>query len=404
MSSAAPVVNEFVSTDELARAAARNDAAAVQSNVSITVERASDSRLAGIEPEWRELLTRAHEPNVFMDPALARLAGESCVPLLAWSGEHRLLGVWVFSIARRSSLRVLQSPAFSHAYLATPVIDRDCAEAVLAAMLDFIACDASLPKQVALDPIRSDGPTMRALARVLAARKTPLCVLQEAKRPVLASRLDAKQYFEKALSASSRKKLRQHRRRLEEKGALESRVDVAPEQVSGAFEQFLKLEAAGWKGRRGTALLCEAADVAFSREMIARLAARGDASIHGLYQQGNAVALQVVLRAGANAFTWKTAYDEALADFSPGMLLLEDYTAAFLADRSITLVDSCAFDDSGFMSAWSERETIASVLFDARQGGSVTSVAHALLQKAILVLRARAKAIYLEGRRRWKRR
>ena len=39
------------------------------------------------------------------------------------------------------------------------------------------------------------------------------------------------------------------------------------------------------------------------------------------------------MRAGAVAFTWKTAYDEQFHDFSPGMLLLEDYTAAFLADQ-----------------------------------------------------------------------
>ena len=52
--------------------------------------------------------------------------------------------------------------------------------------------------------------------------------------------------------------------------------------------------------------------------------------------------MQIVLRAGPTAFTWKTAYDEALRDFSPGMLLLEDYTAAFLADPSIATVDSCS--------------------------------------------------------------
>jgi CelD/BcsL family acetyltransferase involved in cellulose biosynthesis len=134
------------------------------------------------------------------------------------------------------------------------------------------------------------------------------------------------------------------------------------------------------------------------------LAQRGDAAIHALYQQGKAVASQVVLRAGPVAFTWKTAYDESLGDYSPGMLLLENYTAAFLADKSIKLVDSCAFDDSGFMSAWSERETIAQVLFDARRGNPLGFRLVAGLHKRFLALRAVVKRLYLLGRQRWNRR
>ena len=48
--------------------------------------------------------------------------------------------------------------------------------------------------------------------------------------------------------------------------------------------------------------------------------------------------MQLVLRA---AFTWKTASDEKFSEFSPGILLLEDYTATFLGDTSIDFVDSC---------------------------------------------------------------
>ena len=106
--------------------------------------------------------------------------------------------------------------------------------------------------------------------------------------------------------------------------------------------------------------------------MIAALAARGEASIHALTLDGKPVSLQIVLRAGPAAFTWKTAYDEAQHDFSPGMLLLEDYTAAFLADPGISHVDSCAYDETSFMGAWRERQAVATVWLDARPGGSST--------------------------------
>jgi CelD/BcsL family acetyltransferase involved in cellulose biosynthesis len=171
-----------------------------------------------------------------------------------------------------------------------------------------------------------------------------------------------------------------------------------------AFEDFLTLEASGWKGRTGTALLCDPAEAALVRSVVASLAQHGDAWVHALSQNGKAVAAQVVLRAGAAAFTWKTAYDETLGDYSPGMLLLEDYTAAFLADKSIERVDSCSLDDTGFMSAWSERQGIAHILIDARPNGSLSFIVAAGLYRAFLQARAAAKDIYLRGRRHWKRR
>ena len=252
---------------------------------------------------------------------------------------------------------------------------------------------------MALDALREDGATMQALNRVLAARGTAASTLRRFVRPMLISNLDAKQYMENALSSSSRKKLRQHRRRLAEKGTLELRTITEPKELRAALDDFLRLEASGWKGEKGTALLCKTADAEFARAMMAALAPQGDAWIHALYLDGQPVSMQIVLRAGTTAFTWKTAYDQALSDYSPGMLLLEDYTAAFLADRSIATVDSCAHDDSSFMAAWSERQPMADVWIDARRGGSLEFRILTRLQKTYLSLRALAKALYLASKR-----
>ncbi len=322
----------------------------------VTVEVATGTRLAEIQAEWRDLIARADMPNVFMHPMLVALGASypdvRCRALVAWKtfdGVRRLVGFWAFAVGRAPRsiipLSVLTAPFFTHGYLATPAIDGELLEETLQAMLDHIAGDPSLPKIMALDAMCEDGATMQALNRVLAARGTATSTLRRFVRPMLVSRLDAKQYLENALSSSSRKKLRQHRRRLAEKGTLELRTITEPEALRAAMDDFLRLEAAGWKGEKGTALLCKAADAVFAREMMTALAPQGDAWMHALYLNGQPVSMQVVLRAGPTAFTWKTAYDEALSDYSPGMLLLEDYTAAFLADRSVTTVDSCAYDD-----------------------------------------------------------
>ncbi|MDI3471665.1 MAG: GNAT family N-acetyltransferase [Pseudolabrys sp.] len=367
-------------------------------------------RLTTIDAAWRNLVARALEPNVFMNPALlhAAMASEpdrQYAVLLAWDGAHagaRLIGVWGFCIIRALvPVRVLRAPAPPHAYLATPVVDRLCGDAVLNAMLDAISASDDLPNIIALTAVAFDGPVMETLKRIAVERGTSLRVFETRQRPLLRSGGSGKSYFEAALSSSSRKKLRQHRRRLAEQGDLQPRFFETPDEVTSAFDEFLLLESSGWKGRAGDALACSESDAAFSRTMIEALAEQRDAQIHALYLDGKPVSMQIVLRSGPVAYTWKTAYDEMLHDFSPGMLLLEDYTSAFLSDPGIACVDSCSFDDSGFMAVWQDREALADLWLDVRRGSSFDFALNAKCQAAALLLRGHLKSLYNRRLKRW---
>jgi hypothetical protein len=376
---------------------------------ALVVEHTAGARLAGLDAAWQDLCARAETGNIFMNPVLARFAGDAyperpCLALLAWQDEglapRRLMGVWTFAIGRAPHSPIpspmLCAPCMPNGYLSTPVIDRHSLDAVLGAMIEYVAAHKDLPKIVALDAMGTDSATMQALVRVLQARGTAPFVFNRSLRPHLASRLDGKSYLEQAFSSSSRKKLRQHRRRLAEKGELKSVILSEPATVRRGFEDFLNLEAAGWKGREDTALLSNPADAGCARAMIGSLADNGDAAIHMLTLDARPVSMQVVLRAGSTAFTWKTAYDETLHDVSPGTLLLEDYTAALLADRTVTDVDSCAFDDGGYMAAWTERAEISNLWFDARRGGTPAFFILSYARSVYLAARIRAKTVYHE--------
>lgn len=387
-------IQAFIAGEIPAVAAAPAAAGAQRGVQSVTVEIADVARLSELRPCWIDLLARADAPNALMDPAVVRAVAEvfpeaQIQTLLAWksqtNGQRQLVGIWAFSVGRPHQsavpVRVLTFPPGPHRYLATPVIDRACLDETLHAMLDTLAADPKLPKIAALDAMGTDSLTMAALERVLAARGSSPCILEQFRRPKLASALDGKSYLEKALSSSSRKKT--------------TVVATEPEAVRRALEDFMRIEASGWKDRQGTALLCDAGTAAFMRNAIAKMAELGCASIHALYLDQRPVSMQIVVRAGAVAFTWKTAYDEEFHDFSPGMLLLEDYTAAFLADKSIASVDSCAHDDSGYMSAWTERQSVADLWIDARRGGSLTFRILSGLQKYYRTMRALTKSAYL---------
>jgi CelD/BcsL family acetyltransferase involved in cellulose biosynthesis len=397
-----------------ARAEWRGASASLFQNVStipnVFIEHATKERLTGIDAAWRDLAARALEPNVFMNPALLHAAMAAApdrkfAVFLAWDGAHsnaRLIGIWGFDVTRALvPVRVLKAPGAPHAYLATPVVDRLCCHAVLNALCDAITASDDLPKIIALTPVASGGPVMAALKRVMAERAGGLRIFETRQRPLLLSGGNGKSYFEAALSSSSRKKLRQHRRRLAERGNLQLRLFETLAAVTSAFEEFLSLESSGWKGRAGDALACSESDAAYSRAMIRALAEQGDAQIHALYLDGKPVSMQIVLRGGPVAYTWKTAYDETLHDFSPGMLLLEDYTTAFLSDPRIASVDSCSFDDSGFMAVWRDRAALADLWLDVRRGSSFNFALNAKCHAAVLLLRGHLKSLYNRGLKRW---
>jgi CelD/BcsL family acetyltransferase involved in cellulose biosynthesis len=373
----------------------------IDADAPLTVEVRDGASLHDFDDAWRDLLGRADEPNVFMAPRLLRHAAECgmrIVALLAWQqsgSERRLAGIWGFSIGRPRHavmpLVALRAPAAEHAYLATPVIDRDCLDATLEAMFDAIAASPALPQIVVLNAMSGEGATAEALARVLAARGSTCARLKETKRPKLVTGTDPNDYLAQAMSSSTRKKLRQYRRRLGERGELKSVVKKAPDEIGDAVDAFLQLEAEGWKGRRGTALLNSPRDAAFARAMLTAFARSGEALIHALELDGRPVSMQVVLRAGPTAFTWKTAYDEQLRDVSPGMLLFEDYTRAFLEDGEIASVDSCAHDETSFMAGWRDRQTVADFLISAKRGPSAATACAAFVNRHYGAIRESAK-------------
>ena len=76
---------------------------------------------------------------------------------------------------------------------------------------------------------------------------------------------------------------------------------------------------------------------AFAREAIANLADSGRARIESLRVGDHAVAVLVSLIAGATAYTWKIAYDEACGRFSPGAQLMLEVPARLAGTVTATV-------------------------------------------------------------------
>ena len=74
-----------------------------------------------------------------------------------------------------------------------------------------------------------------------------------------------------------------------------------------------------------------------------------------------------MLRSADRAWSWKIAYDEGMARFSPGLQAMTEVTAALLADETIEFADSCAVPDHPLMDhLWHDRLAMADVMIALR--------------------------------------
>jgi CelD/BcsL family acetyltransferase involved in cellulose biosynthesis len=338
--------------------------------ISVTI----DSPNPDIGPHWDDLIKRASS-NVFMNPAALQAACETNFAaikmLLAWeegAGPRRLVGIWALRLRKIAPLwpPVLEALPYNYAFLSSPVVDPAFIDEVIPALFAAIEKSPLLPKVVSLKSFDAECPSYPAMLKVLAGRGIAPLTLSETARPFVTREFGVKR------SGSTRKKLRQDWNRL---SALGGTVDVVndrtPDGARQAFESFLTLEKASWKGARGTALLSDPRDAAFVRQLFQNLAAQHNASVALLRVDGEAIAAQVLMYCGTTAYTWKTAFDAKYSKYSPGTLLIDRITDELFAGPDILAINSCAAEESFMGQLWAGRRTMVDMLVDVGPGKSL---------------------------------
>jgi hypothetical protein len=235
---------------------------------------------------------------------------------------------------------------------------------VIAAFFAVIASSRSLPRVVSLPSLDAECPSYPAMRKELASRGIEPLILSETARPFVTPAFGVKR------SGSTRKKLRQDWNRLSAIGTVDVVNDRSLDGALRAFESFLALEKASWKGAHGTALLSDPHDAAFVRRLFQNLAAQGNASVALLRVNGEAISAQVLMYCGTTAYTWKTAFDVDYARYSPGALLIDKITDELFAGSGIVAINSCAAEASFMGQLWAGRRSMVDILFDIGPGKS----------------------------------
>lgn len=355
------------------------------------------------QAEWADLAARAIEPNAFYEPGFT-LAAARHFPLRArprfivvWGrptdGARRMLGF--FPIVTANPLLgdgLIRLWLHKLTALATPLVDRDDAAGVIDAFLFWIE-ERSFAAGVVFARTQLNGPFHAALAEAAGREGRNKLVLESHERAALVSG-PADAADDLCLRASSRKsvkRLYRMRRRLERLGDVDFIVSASPDDVRRATEEFLTLEASGWKRNRG-AFLSEPALATFLRSATRLLAREGLCKIYALRLDGRAVAMAIVIESQGRSFWWKIAYDESYGAHMPGVQLAHELTKAQLSRPEIELTDSCANANHAMIErVWPDRICVGDLAVQLQRGRALEFQASCRKARRRAELRALAK-------------
>jgi len=362
---------------------------------------------------WRELAERAIEPNGYHLPdwelaVNATAPGRTGVSALsAWSdasfapdGAARLIGLLPAISLWRACKIPLPALVSADPYgtLGTPLLDRDMANDAVARLL--AQARKAGAHALMLRDVSLDGAAMTTITEVLRQGGLRPRVLQSRIRACLDAARDSDALLRDALGGKKLKELRRQRHRLAELGAVHFDVARTPAEVAAAIEIFLALEASGWKGKRGTALVQNDGDASFARRATVALAENRQCEIVSLRAGDTPVAAAIVLRHQDRAFYFKLGIDERFAKFSPGVQLTLDLTRHLCADPAIATADSTADTDHPMINPiWRGRFAIGDVLIPLRRGDPVVALIEAALTLRRLAYESARRMVHLIRKR-----
>ena len=348
---------------------------------------------------WARLVAEAEQPNPYFTPHVVGAHHEAgllgrCRAIAASRGDrllallpYRRAGAWV-------GLSGLANVAWSSPYTpgSTPLVARDDIAGAVPLLLDGLA---AAPGRLWLLPRFSlESAVGRAVLQDIRRRGWPSAVLDPFERAVLDAKADHAAFLA-GLDSGRRKDLRRRRRRLEESGEVRYVSAQDGPGLAAGVEGFLALEAAGWKGRSGTALASHESTARLARALFGRPNEAATPRSDLLTLDGRPVAASLALVCGGTAYLLKSAYDESLSRVSPGVLLEEEIVRSLHETRFASRLDSASAAGSHLDVLYPDRESIGDLLLATSPAISEARLAGiARAERARRAALARAKAFY----------
>ncbi len=330
---------------------------------------------------WQELASNSIEPNVFYEPWFLMPA------IRAFGADADLTFVLVFNakrgqpptlcgffpLERKRGSRGLPVPILClwkhmHCYSTTPLIHKDAASKVVRTFLEWLRTHQRGCPVLELPRVSGDGRFLQEITTELWPEDI---YVRSYTRALIHARDCAETYLKSAISGNRRRELRRMRKRLDEKGIVQSALIEHPHQDLSVIDRFLKLEASGWKGRDGVAMSCDDRCHQFFREIAVAGMDRGQLHFSCLLLDDRPIAMSCDLVSSPGCFAFKIAFDESYASFAPGIMLALDRIQLIHSRPDISWMDSCTAPGNKWVDRlWSDKKTVTTMLIPTGTFGS----------------------------------
>ncbi len=321
--------------------------------------------LTAPDNSWDAVSSRPSEPNAFaerwfVEASARHLPVPEDARMLVVRAEDQLIGMMPIVIAPRYGrmpVRHVQNWLHYNNFFGVPLVRRSFESYFWHRALDLLDADPDTPAFLHLVGMDASGPLTTSL---LAARRGA-AIVHRSSRAMLRSELSPSAYFEATVRKKKRKEIGRLQSRLAETGTVMFKRLSNADNLENWIDAFLALEASGWKGRDGAALANNCDTEAFMRDAMRGAFAAGRLEIIRLTVDERIIAMLVNFLTPPGSFSFKIAFDEEFARFSPGVLIqLENLK--MLESPGIDWMDSCAVEDHPMInSLWAERRDIVRI-------------------------------------------
>ncbi len=331
--------------------------------VTVVRERSLEACDAALRADWVALAEVASEPCAFAEmwfllPALNAFGhqGVKLLEIRAMSGE--LIGMIALETHDRyGRIPVKHTRNWVHyqCFMGTPLVRSGSEQLFWQSVLDWLddsdwangfltlrEMDANGPVAVALCGLRRCEPVHRYQRASISGSQSPNAYLDAHVRP------------------KKRKELRRLAARLRDLGAVTFNTLSDGNDLDQWCDDFLRLEQSGWKGREGAALANDPKSKAFLSDVLKGANTLNRLDFQRLCLDGKPVAMLINFRTPPGSWSFKIAYDEMLARFSPGVMIEIENLGRVLRDPDVEWMDSCAVADHPMIDRlWAERREIS---------------------------------------------
>ena len=300
--------------------------------------------LKQIESAWQDLADTAREPNPFFEPFYFLSAMEHLNPelrvVVVWDRDELIGFCPVQKEGRYYWLPLRSYSTWQHDFCfnGTPLLRRGKEELAACHILqELLVWEARF---VQLGWSASNPVIVEAFQRAARAQGFEYRRSGAHDRAILSAPSQFPSYYRSCVRKKRRKEHQRLLRRLSDLGEVDVRHHADWRAIQHRLPAFLDLERSGWKGQRGTALGSSSSSQLFIQAVMERGGQRSILS--ELLLDGHPIAMQLSFRSGSSVSSFKIAYNEEFARYSPGVLLTIEFSHYLASLPDLEWADSCA--------------------------------------------------------------